>query len=256
MTCTIIRHRLLASERPDQPCAESARHLANCPSCQAWLRRLVRLERQIPQLHVPTCPPPVALMDRILQSAPVPLVRRPAPPSSDTRRIREGGRQKLALAFSLAATLALFTFAWWAWPPRPPTSAAHTDPYVARVNERLQRAQTPRDRVVVLTDLAEEFVAEARKHVADPQRLARLAHDFDRLVQDDLLAHARTIPIAERAAILGPISDRLRQADSEASRLATAWEANHPRAADHARRIASSASDANRRLGELVRARV
>jgi hypothetical protein len=261
MTCAAVRERLLASERPDHPGPEESAHLAGCPACHAWLRRLVRLERQLPLVSVPACPPPPVLLARILSDSPArkprpPLVRAPLP-FNDPRRVREGGRQKLALAFSLAATLALFTLAWWAWSP--PPMAAHdnrrsTDPYVVKRDQHLRQAPTPRDRVHALANLADEFFAEAREHEDDPKRVAQLAGYLGRLVEEELVQLAVEVPVAERHAVLTEVAGRFHIVDSEASRLAGAWAGRHAASVEPLRQMATSAREAASRLRRLAQA--
>lgn len=254
MSCADVRQLLLKHEHPDHPGPDESRHLANCPACHAWLRRLVRLERQLPNLPVPAVPPPVALMER-LQARP-PLVRLPAPPYAERERVREFGRQKLALACSLAATLALFAFAWWAWPPgpnQPQRGADGRDPFVARREARLSPLRTPAERVVALNELAQEYFTEARTKAGDARQLKELARQFERLVQEDLLEHARALPVAERGQILTEVARSLRLTESGASGLVAEWKHRHAEAAEAMQRIAVSAGEADRRLRELAR---
>jgi hypothetical protein len=258
MTCAAVRERLLASERPDHPGPEESAHLAGCPACHAWLRRLVRLERQLPLVSVPACPPPPALLARILSDSPArkprpPLVRAPLP-FNDPRRVREGGRQKLALAFSLAATLALFTLAWWAWSPRPmeaPATARNTSPYDLIVRT-IRQAPTPRDRVRRLADEADKIFAEARENGDDPRRVARLAGYFGRLVNEELVQVAVGVPAAERKEVLTEMADRFHTVDSAASRLAGAWAGRHAESVEPLRQMAASAREATSRLRRLA----
>jgi hypothetical protein len=256
MTCAVVRQRLLASERPDQPSPVDSHHLAGCPACHDWLRRLVQLERQLPQLNVPTSLPPAALLGQILRDPNrVPLIC-PRLPSRDQRRVREGGRQKLALAFSLAATLALFTLAWWIWPPQPNNSqqgSTRPRPWQPVVEGGPMRS--PRERVDALATFAEDYLVKARAHANEPKRLAVLAREFDRLVQDDLFQYAREVPAAQRNEVLSPIADRLGKVEKDASSLAAQWADRHAASVEPIRRIAESAREADRRLRLLVQTR-
>lgn len=259
MTCAIVRQRLLASERPDRPAEEDSYHLAACPACHSWLQHLTRIERQLPQLKVPSSMPPQALFRRILTepvggSAP-PLVVRPAMPYRDQRRIREGGRQKLALASSLAATLALFTFAWWAWPP--PPSSPVVPRAVARVypkdlDKRLKPARTPAERIDVFAAWARDQLDKVRERGDDPEAIAQLAGEFDRIVLTDLMLEALKLSPGERDRVLTPVADLFARTESDASRLAASWTTRHTDSATHVRRIAVSAKEADTRLRRLV----
>ena len=256
MTCADVRQQLLASERPDHPGPDESRHLANCPACHAWLRRLVRLERQIPHLVVPASAAPVALLDRIQGEAVPPLVRVPAPPHTQRERVREFGRQKLALACSLAASLALFALAWWAWPPVPGDSGREVPvkgSYALQRDTRLLQSRTAKERVWALTVWAEDILADARGYGDDPAKMQELARNFDRLVREDLLQDAEQLPASERAGLLGPVARRFGDTESKAEHLAAAWEKNHPTSARALRQIAKSAAEADKRLRELGR---
>jgi hypothetical protein len=268
MNCAIVRQRLLGSERPDKPGPEESRHLATCATCHAWLRRLVRLERKIAELHVPACSVPSTLLEQINEPAttsrakapqpPGPLVRPPLQPSAEMRSVREVGRQKLALAFSLAATLALFTLAWWAWPPRPPEKTVEgpsVSQYQTRLRNSLLPARTPQERIEVLAALADEFLAEARASADNPAQIAVLAGDYERLVQTDLFEEARAVPAPDRPRVLYPIARRMQEAEKAALELAASWDTRHAEAAKSLRAIAASAREADRRLRRLVQTR-
>lgn len=260
-SCAAVRQYLLGSEHPDQPGPADARHLAGCPACQAWLRRLVRLERQLPQVRVPSCPPPSALLARILTepTGDTPPLVRPPLPQFDQRRVREGGRQKLALALALAATLTLFTLAWWAERPGPTRShaargTATVRPYDREIAGRLRPARTPAQRVEALAHWAEEILVGVRTRGHDAGQVAELAERFDRLVRGDLLHFAHEVPAAQREAVLSPVARRLREAESAASHLAAEWARRHPGSVEPVRRIAAAAHEADRRLRVLVEA--
>ncbi len=256
MTCAEVRHQLLASECPDQPGPEESRHLANCPACHAWLRRLVRLERQIPQLAVPASAPPADLLKQVEAGRPAPpLVRLPAPPHAQRERVREFGRQKLALACSLAASLALFAFAWWAWPPVPANGgreAGGKNSYVRKREKALEPARTPPERVWALTKMAEDIVDQAQAAGDDAAQVAGLAREFDRLVQEDLPREAKQLSPGERAQVLPVLAKRFGDTESKASRLAGALKNNHPASARALEQIARRAAEADQRLRQLA----
>lgn len=257
MSCTVVRQRLLGSERPDKPGPEESRHLAGCSACHAWLRRLVRLERQISELGVPDCPLPATLLERIAEPVPAPpLVRTPLQPSADLRSVREVGRQKLALAFALAMTLALFALAWWAWPPRSETPAPPvvSSPWRKRIDEVRRSTQAASQRVTALANLADEFLDDARGLGEDPAQLEILAREFQELVQSDLFREAQSLPKWERASLLPAIAVQMQRAESKASTLAVAWNAKHAESARSMRQMAESAKESERRLGLLSRA--
>jgi hypothetical protein len=253
MSCAATRERLLGSEQPDRPAAEERRHLAGCPSCRAWHRRLVGLEQHIPLLPVPPSRPPAALFARILRPAGAPLLTPHPALLSSFRPRREGARQKLALALALAASLALFAVGWWAWPHH---AAPAARPALARYAERRDRAlataRTPQHRVERLTDLADELLAEVRTHPDRPDRAAELASHFRQLVGHDLPWHAGQLPPADRRAALLSVADRLGKIESEASRLAADWRGQHAAVGASLRQIADAAREADSGLRRLA----
>src|SRR5262249_15014531 len=161
----------------------------------AWLRRLVRLERQITELNVPDCPVPAGLLERVAEPvARPPLIRPPMQPSTELRSVREVGRQKLALATALAAPPVLFTLAWWRWPPvvQPP------DPIGDKVAEIKKVKHTPAERVEALAKLADElFVLVQKTSGNEPDKVRELAAQFKKLVEKDLFAVALEVPATE-----------------------------------------------------------
>src|SRR5262245_11527045 len=126
MNCDITRRRLLAAERPDAPDAAVRQHLAGCPSCRGLQRRVVEVEQSLPLLPVPPPSGPAATLQLVLRapfepSLPVPI-QAPRPPSPWGPRTV--GRQKVAVAFALAAALAVFAVGWWAWPHQQASSSS------------------------------------------------------------------------------------------------------------------------------------
>lgn len=250
MNCADVRQRLLLSERPDKPAVEESRHLAGCSACHAWLRRLVRLERQITELHVPASAVPAGLLEQITEAAEAPLVVRPSlQPSSAMRNVREVGRQKLALASALAATLALFTLAWWLWPPKQtPPAAPWRDP----ITKRIAAATTLHDRVGVMAGLPNDLLDVAQERGDNPLQIAQVAEDFDKWVSDLVVAASKMSP-GDQAQLLPKIADRLKQAGTRAKTLADEWKARRPEAAKSVGQMAESAREAEKRLRGLAR---
>lgn len=256
MSCTAVRQALLASEYPELPAADEEAHLRHCPACRAWHARLLQLERQVRRLPLPASAPPAALLAHLRDGSPAPLIQPPRLLDVGPHRRSEGGRQKLALACSLAATLALFTLGWWAWPQPadapPPVTPVAASPWEVARTQRLRLARTPHERLLVVVDLADESLAEARRLGQHPDELARLARHYDRLVQRDLIRLAIELPAADRAVVLAPLAERLRRAESEASRLASEWDRQHAASADSLRQMAATAREADRQLRLLV----
>jgi hypothetical protein len=264
---------LLSAEQPDQPAAEIKGHLAQCPACRAWQRRLVQIERHIPLMPVPPSTTKDEFLGRILgtppSEAPQPaVVERPPiaerPPvwrSSLASGPKERGRQKLSLAFSLAATLLVFALVWWAWPhPTPPQSVAvHPTQQQLdqkKLEERLARVlhvETAQERLVKLADLAEEVHGEARKMMDNAERLDQWARFYVRVVSENLMEEAGRLPRADRPGLLEKIANRLKETESNATRLATTLKVRAPKSAASFDHIAFAARKGQQDLRELMR---
>ena len=247
MNCSTFRRNLLATDYPSAPTPPEGSHFVACPACSAWHRRLVRLEQRLPNVPVPACPVPASLLAQIRTPA---LRLAGGTRLAGHRRNLQGGRQKLALAFSLAASLAVFALGWWAWPhletTRPVASAA--DSLEVRIFSKIQHASTPVERAEALAGLAEEFLAEAIQKPNDPAMLAVLARDFERLVHEELMQHLRQVSPGERRNLALELSRRLGSIESKASRFAVVWQSRHSQSAAALLRIAASAREADRRL--------
>ena len=254
MTCTTVRQHLLASERPDQPAPAMAAHLSGCSACRGWHRRLVRLEQDIPRLAVPPSRPPASFLEQ-LRHAPRPgqLISPPFRLRPNPDAVREGGRQKVALAFALAASLLVFALGWWAWPRQ--DEAPRPAPEVVRYQERLGRqlatARTPRERVVGMAGMAEQILKDAREQPTQADRVAELAFHFE-LLGRDLHGDALRVSPAERAVCLRGVAARLRRLESDASKLAVEWAVEHAASARSLKRIAAAARETDRKLSALV----
>ena len=166
MNCDAARRRLLAAERPDRPPDDVRRHLAACPACRVWGRRLVLAEQQIPLLPVPASSAKDAFVRRFRGGrAGGPVVRRvPLPWPTPAK---ERGLRKLSLAVAIAAVLAVFTLGLWSW--RPQGAAPHPAPvptWIANIRkdrEQILALATPRERVERLSDLAADLQERARR---------------------------------------------------------------------------------------------
>jgi hypothetical protein len=260
MNCVTIQRRLLGSERPDQPSAEVRDHLASCPACQDWQRRLLHLEQQLPLLPVPPSTRRERLVQQILQSSPA----TPASPTGvDPRRslqlsgrsssgsLKERGLQKLALAFALAAALACFAIGWWAWPHQPEVPV---DPFQQRVQQLDWRLanKKPLDRIQILADVADQLHDEAQANVNDPERMALVAQFYTEVLRKYLVPSAQELPPQDRR-FLADVAQRLDHTESEASRRAAEIRADSVAASDSLRVIAAEAHDGAGRLRDLAR---
>jgi hypothetical protein len=259
VNCTVIQRRLLEAEQPEQPPAEIQNHLAECPDCRAWQRRLVQMERLIPQLPVP----PSAAKEQFLEEMkdeggrinaryfPSSSILHPSP-----FRKKERGRSKLSLAFALAASLLVFALAWWSWPHNPTAAPDIAQLEQAKLNQRLSNilfVDTPKERVLSLARLAEEIHGEARELAGNSERLEQWARFYAQLVGQHLIEQARLLPLEDRQDVLSNIAMRLAAAESEATRFETQCKATAPRSAAAFHRIALASQKGERDLQALIK---
>jgi hypothetical protein len=258
VNCTVLQRRLLSSDHPEQPDTELTSHLAHCPSCLAWQRRLVRMERDLRLLPVPPSTAKEQWLQRFLGT------RSERPPIADPALVwrnaqlagpKERGLRKLALAFALAASLLVFALAWWSWPhpERPQPEIAQQEQ--ARLEERLAnslRRQTPKERCLRLAQLAEEVHGEARGLVNNSERLEQWAKFYVRIIGEQLLEQARQLPKEERSAVLASVADSLRKTESEAARFAARLQDAAPRSAASFKQIALASRNGERDLRALM----
>jgi hypothetical protein len=256
MNCQSVQRQILASEHPDRLEPEVERHLAGCPACREVQRSLLRIEAALPTLPIPPSAGPVILFRTLVY----PVIDTtgsgrfvPRPPKeqrerSGPRRLRESSRQKLALAFALAASLLVFAIGWWAWPHgHLSVESVRMVRYRHDRDDGFRMARTPRERVETLALLGDALIEEVRL-TDDLVRLGELARVYQHLVENDLLAEAARIPTADRSELLHSVANRLSQTESEASRLAS----EQPHRARQLRVIARSARKGDVRLRALA----
>ncbi|MGH7224139.1 MAG: hypothetical protein ACRELF_12990, partial [Gemmataceae bacterium] len=240
MNCTVLQRRLLSAEQPEQPADEIKNHLAQCPACRAWQRRLVQMERQIPLLPIPLSTAKEVFLQRLTGTyggeAAHPTIADPATlwRSTMTPGRKERAFRKVSLAFALAASLLVFSLAWWSWPhdhhPAPDIAKRRHNHVPAAdiakkeqawLEERLSKslhADTPKERVLRLTQLAEEVHGEAGKLQDNREGLEQRARFYSRVVGEHLIEQARQLPPTDRPAVLQEVAKSLKEAESEASR--------------------------------------
>jgi len=261
VNCTIVQRRLLSAEQPDQPAADIKSHMGQCPSCRAWQRRLVQMERQVPLLPIPPSTTKDLFLQRLTGTCqgdtgrpaiadPATLWRSQLMPGPKERALR-----KVSLAFALAASLLVFALAWWSWPHDhiPAPDFAQQDQ--ARLEESLHTslyANTPKERVLLLVQLAEEVHGEARKLADNSDRLEQRALFYSRVVGEHLIEQARQVPAKDRAVVLQRVADSLREAESTASRWEAQLQKSAPRSAASFRRIALASRKSERDLRALM----
>ncbi len=235
MNCTVLQRRLLSAEQPDQPAADIRNHLDQCPSCRAWQRRLIQMERHIPLLPIPPSTAKAQLLQRILGThTDRPTIADPSNlwRSSLTPGPKERGLRKLSVAFALAASLLVFALAWWSWPRNPITGIEVAKREQARLEERLTnslRVDTPKERLFRLAKLAEEIHGEARTLVDNTEKLEQWTRFYARIVGQHLIEQARQLPREDRPAVFEEVAAALSKMESDATRLATQLKSVAPR---------------------------
>jgi hypothetical protein len=182
---------------------------------------------------------------------PLPLVRPTALPETWSRRRSEWGRQKVALAFSLAATLALFTVGWWAWPHGSDATVRHREPDKWAQQRDSVLRQVPLERVGKLVELASDVLEEASLLGDKPKQVEDLAKVFEQLVSQDLLNSANELTAVDRRTGLPKVVQRLTAIESTASRLANDWEQKGAASAGSLSRMAKSARVALQALARV-----
>jgi hypothetical protein len=258
VNCTVIQRRLLAAERPEQPPDEIQGHLAQCPSCRLWQRRLIQMERLIAHLPVPASTAKEQFLASMMgegRRGPQGALVRPSAFILHPFK-KERGLRKLSLAFTLAASLLIFALAWWSWPhnPVPPPQVKRTE--LARLEQRLSnslRVDTTKERVLRLAKLADEVRSEARDLVDNSERLEQWSRFYSRVVGQHLIEHARQLASDDRQAVLSDIALRLAKAESDASRWATQCQAAAPRSAAAYQQIALASQKGEKDLRALLK---
>ncbi len=267
MNCTVIQRRLLAAERPEQPSAEIQNHLAQCPSCRLWQRRLTQMEGLIAQLPVPASMAKEQFLEmmegRRIRAGSVsdggasPVAYASGSYSSLVLHPfkKERGLRKLSVAFTLAASLLVFALAWWSWPHNPVPPSESRQYVQARLEERLSSSlgvDTPKERVVRLAKLADEIQGEALALVDNSERLEQWTQFYSRVVGQHLIEQARQLMPEDRQAVLADIAWRLTKAESDATRQATQCKSSSPRSAAAFHQIALISQKSERDLRELM----
>jgi hypothetical protein len=274
MNCDLVQRRLLSSADPETVPADLRAHLAVCGCCRDWQQHLVQIDRNIPLLPVPRSRGRARLLQRFLPQAeqaenrqerekqivPSPVARSSPPP------LRLGpGRMswtvRLAAATAalvLIALLGVFGLHYLNWPPQDPPPAPAplppANPLLAGLVQhdlRLATAATPRERIVILADLADEMLDPARALAVETAggQLDALARLYERVIREGILKQARSLPVAERCEILAPITQQLARTASRMDRLLQKTSGTQSRPLES---IAGTARDANRQLYSLV----
>jgi hypothetical protein len=278
MNCELCQRRLLADPDPNNPAADVAAHLADCPACREGQRRLTFIEDQVARLPVPPSDAMAPFIQHLVHE-PLPF----APPA--TQPLRRPAWRRLTLGLGgMAAALAVMaggvllgSILWRSLHgnrettvaaksekkadlPAMATNAATGTPssgagaLVDRVMDcdlRLAQAATPRQRVETLADLADALRDEAQAlgQASAPEVLDSVAQLYGKVIREGVVQRSRAVPIAQRREVLDPIAARLartgRAMEGVAQKVA-------PAAAMRLRLVATTAQEADAQLRALV----
>lgn len=268
MTCDVACNRLLALPDPTRPTDDLLPHLAGCAVCRAVQAEAVRLDSLLKRLPAPAPQRKAAFLEQLGADGPV-IRTRPVVPSSLTgsgafkpvvkwlKRIDwryVGGGVAAAVAIGLGI---------WLLVPKGPKGPEET---ASLRSERLKRmvaytaelakARTPQERLGVYGNWSAELEGEAGDvfKVADKEDMTSLARKYEEMVNDGVVPQARQMkpgdmPPDARSQALNDAMKKLGDAQTEASRLAA--EAP-PNARDALQRIAKTAQEGRRTLGEIA----
>jgi hypothetical protein len=116
---------------------------------------------------------------------------------------------------------------------------------------RLAQADTPRQRVQSLADLADALHDQAKTlgHAAAPEALETVAVMYGKVIRDGLVQRARALPSAERREVLGPIAVRLAQVERDVEQVA---RNAGPTTAERLRQVALVAHQGDAELRRLA----
>ena len=268
MTCETFQQALTASPDPRRIPAELASHVRGCPSCAAFRRGLMKLDRLVSQLPVPASSPEVrATFVANLATADLPpIIERRLP----ARRDSNGGlsavwaaREQWQYAAGVAATLAVGVGVWWVSTGARPSGTAE----VAKLRHELltkevrhlaalTKAETPGDKVAVWSGWAGDVVAEAKlvHKVAPDAEMASLSRMYARTVDEGVVRQAAllspTLTPAERLQALADADGKLQAAETDAETLS---KDAPPAARGELKKIAGTAKSARARLQSIIR---
>jgi hypothetical protein len=243
MNCEIVQRRLMSMEDPAEVPADLRAHLAACGSCRDWQGQLVQLERHIPFLVVPLTRAKTRFVKKflgeprkkqeaeqqtVLETAAVTMTL-PSPALSRSPMAQRATRQRVLAG--LAAALLLGILGWWLFRPagseKPDTPPMKTgnDPLLASLlhyDLQLATANTPRERIALLADVAQALHDESRSLAVETagNQLKDLAGLYKQVVHYGITKQASAIPPAERARVFKPLIDQLEKAAQASERLA------------------------------------
>jgi len=255
MKCKVVRQHLLASAKPARPPAVMAEHLAQCAICRAFQRRLVNMERLVPELPVPASTAKADCVQAVLHSDTFARHETPEIPW----RQRERALRKVAITFAMAAGLLFFALVWYAWQHHqneianlgvPPAKENRLEDIVNFYDRGALLAAHPRERFERLTVIAQKLHDKTKERALDENfsEVSKLSAQYKILMEEGILADAARVPEADRKELLGSVAEQFSRASSEAHNLAT----QHPMIAQPLDHMAIVANNARSKLRELA----
>lgn len=241
MNCKAIQRRLLALNEPDTPTPGLQAHLDSCPRCQETQRRLVQIERHIHLLPVPETSAKAALLAEFRSE------------TTAWERMQfhiRNLKQWQVTAAGLAAAVLVCVLIWSIAPtedktqPRP-LAAKSTSPDVLLTtlmqrNLKLALANSARDQVETLADLAEDLRGQTRplfrygEGKEGKESLKELADSYSQVIRTGVSRAGKLpgeMPRTQVKQVLTPIVLKLLAATDDADQLAQqvpGLSAEHP----------------------------
>jgi hypothetical protein len=235
MNCEAIQEQLLQCEDPGRPAATLARHLAQCSTCRAFRQQLLELEDGLRRLPAPRS----HLRDRLLArlqegELPTPAATRP---SAWRWTLKERAQQKLALALTLAASLALFALGWGLWP------------HAAQVHQPDgPGGPSPVRKLFAVAEKLRQLERNVLGGQLTGEAIERDSVIFVEFAEEELPRYAAAMSPAQRAAHLPDIINQLRHSESELGRAC----ARVPDPPESLRRMVQAAQVGQTKLRDLL----
>lgn len=275
MNCHHARNRIMAVEEPASLPEELAEHLEGCEPCRAWMRTYEQMNGALNRLAVPAAAGygKIAVLERIRgvptiaatpsgNHKPFDAVKPMPIDLDDDLPVKNRRLAPLAAKYwpvgVIAATLLIGVIAWLNLRGQKPQQQTPqpSDPMldnVVRLNVEFARAQAPADRVEVLTKLADELNQEMRdiaRADSTGENMQALEQMYRKVVLQGLIAQAKLVLPAQRAAVLGPIANRLAAAKKVAAESAAA---SPEHSAVRLRNVADIAGDGAVEIHKLIK---
>jgi hypothetical protein len=241
MNCEVVQRRLMSALDPAQVPPDLRAHLLICGPCRDWQGQLLQLEQHVRQIPVPSSRGKSRLLKQ-LRGTPSP--RRPLEPATAAAALVAGPARASAsggslpfrtwprqrLLGSLAAAILFGLLGWWLLGPGKtenqdaPMTRPANDPLLASLLQydvRLATANSPKERIGLLADVAQTLHDESRFLASEPsgEQLNGLAGLYEQVIRYGINKQAPSIPASERPRVFKPIIEQLEKAAQASERL-------------------------------------